>query len=75
MLLVDDVVCFSVQSPCMMYDPSENGLFGVSDYDQIEDESFPPLPPPLSPGEGNFDEEPAASGEGKIFAHTQLTFV
>ncbi|KAF4091005.1 hypothetical protein AMELA_G00032230 [Ameiurus melas] len=48
----------------MMYDPSDNGLFGVSDYNQIEDESFPPLPPPLSPGEGNFDEEPAPSGEG-----------
>ncbi|XP_060767794.1 TIMELESS-interacting protein [Neoarius graeffei] len=49
----------------MMSDPSENGHFGMSDYDQIEDESFPPLPPPLSPGEGNFDEQPTANGEGE----------
>ncbi|KAK3528436.1 hypothetical protein QTP86_034251 [Hemibagrus guttatus] len=49
----------------MMYDPSENGLFGTSDYDQLEDESFPPLPPPLSPGEGNFGDEHAANGEGE----------
>ncbi|KAK2819810.1 hypothetical protein Q7C36_021456 [Tachysurus vachellii] len=53
------------ESPCMMYDPSENGLFGMSDYDQVEDESFPPLPPPLSPGEGNYDEDPVANGEGE----------
>ncbi|TSK19974.1 Lactase-like protein [Bagarius yarrelli] len=43
----------------------ENGLFGTSNYDQIEDESFPPLPPPLSPGEGYFDEDHAANGEGE----------
>lgn len=64
----------SVESPCMMYDPSENGLFGTSDYDQIEDESFPPLPPPLSPGAGNFDEDHEANAEGKIHIHTHARF-
>lgn len=59
----------------MMYDPSENGLFGTSDYDRLEDESFPPLPPPLSPGEGNYDEDPAANGEGKICSHAQCSLV
>uniref|UniRef100_A0A8B9LMJ2 TIMELESS-interacting protein n=1 Tax=Astyanax mexicanus TaxID=7994 RepID=A0A8B9LMJ2_ASTMX len=46
-----------------MLDPSENGLFDIPDYDQIEDESFPPLPPPLSPGEGNLEGDPFANGE------------
>ncbi|XP_022520987.2 TIMELESS-interacting protein [Astyanax mexicanus] len=48
-----------------MLDPSENGLFDIPDYDQIEDESFPPLPPPLSPGEGNLEGDPFANGEGE----------
>ncbi|XP_074523277.1 TIMELESS-interacting protein [Halichoeres trimaculatus] len=30
----------------------ENGLFSIPDYDGLEDEAFPPLPPPHSPGQG-----------------------
>uniref|UniRef100_V9KR52 TIMELESS-interacting protein n=1 Tax=Callorhinchus milii TaxID=7868 RepID=V9KR52_CALMI len=42
-----------------MAEPFETGLFDIPDYDQLEDETFPPLPPPSSPGqiEGNSDEE------------------
>lgn len=35
-----------------MLDPMENGLFDIPDYDNIDEETFPPLPPPFSPGEG-----------------------
>ncbi|XP_029430505.1 TIMELESS-interacting protein [Rhinatrema bivittatum] len=31
-------------------DPFENGLFDLPDYEHTEDEAFPPLPPPFSPG-------------------------
>ncbi|XP_036440144.1 TIMELESS-interacting protein [Colossoma macropomum] len=48
-----------------MLDPLENGLFDIPDYDQIEDEAFPPLPPPLSPGDGNLEQDPFANGEGE----------
>ncbi|TDH17494.1 hypothetical protein EPR50_G00008800 [Perca flavescens] len=34
----------------------ENGLFDIPDYDNIEDESFPPLPPPHSPGQGGQED-------------------
>ncbi|XP_056235922.1 TIMELESS-interacting protein [Seriola aureovittata] len=45
-----------------MLDPVENGL---SDYGGIEeDETFPPLPPPHSPGQGGQEEgDPFANGE------------
>ncbi|XP_010009147.1 PREDICTED: TIMELESS-interacting protein [Nestor notabilis] len=33
-----------------MMDPSENNLFDLPDYENTEDETFPPLPPPSSPG-------------------------
>ncbi|NXL30767.1 TIPIN protein, partial [Glaucidium brasilianum] len=33
-----------------MIDPSENNLFDLPDYENTEDETFPPLPPPASPG-------------------------
>lgn len=47
-----------------MLDPMENGLNSVPDYDGIEDEAFPPLPPPHSPGQGGLDEgSPFADGE------------
>ncbi|XP_062845790.1 TIMELESS-interacting protein [Trichomycterus rosablanca] len=49
-----------------MHDPSENGLFGTPNYDNLEDESFPPLPPPLSPGDGNFEEDPLGTGDGEM---------
>ncbi|NWZ43275.1 TIPIN protein, partial [Brachypodius atriceps] len=33
-----------------MLDPLENNLFDLPDYENTEDERFPPLPPPASPG-------------------------
>ncbi|XP_062439643.1 TIMELESS-interacting protein isoform X2 [Rhea pennata] len=33
-----------------MIDPLENNLFDLPDYENTEDEIFPPLPPPTSPG-------------------------
>ncbi|NXD61821.1 TIPIN protein, partial [Eolophus roseicapillus] len=33
-----------------MMDPLENNLFDLPDYENTEDERFPPLPPPASPG-------------------------
>ncbi|KFU97055.1 TIMELESS-interacting protein, partial [Pterocles gutturalis] len=33
-----------------MIDPLENNLFDLPDYENTEDETFPPLPPPDSPG-------------------------
>lgn len=62
------MVC-SVQVPRAMIDPSENGLFDIPDYEHIEDEAFPPMPPPLSPGEGNLEEHAFANGDGNISAH------
>lgn len=49
-----------------MRDLGENVL---SDYDGMdEDEAFPPLPPPHSPGQGGADEgDPFANGERRIF--------
>ncbi|XP_078097280.1 TIMELESS-interacting protein [Mustelus asterias] len=41
---------------------SENGLFDIPDYDRLEDEIFPPLPPPLSPGQVQ-DGEAFGAGE------------
>ncbi|XP_063301688.1 TIMELESS-interacting protein [Pelobates fuscus] len=40
-----------------MMDPLENDLFDLPDYEHTEDERFPPLPPPLSPGAENGDLE------------------
>ncbi|XP_030622696.1 TIMELESS-interacting protein [Chanos chanos] len=49
-----------------MLDPLENGLFDIPDYENIEDEAFPPLPPPLSPGQDDAaDADPFANGEGR----------
>lgn len=42
----------------------EDGLFDIPDYDGIEDEAFPPLPPPHSPGQGGQEDgDPFADGE------------
>ncbi|XP_062326694.1 TIMELESS-interacting protein isoform X4 [Osmerus eperlanus] len=46
-----------------MNDPLDNDLFDIPDFEQIEDESFPPLPPPFSPGN---------AGEGDPFANGEL---
>ncbi|XP_052004466.1 TIMELESS-interacting protein [Xyrauchen texanus] len=47
-----------------MSDPSENGPFDIPDYDRIEDEAFPPFPPPSSPGQGGLEDDPFGNGEG-----------
>ncbi|XP_037553677.1 TIMELESS-interacting protein, partial [Nematolebias whitei] len=39
-----------------MLDPQDDGLSDVPDYD-FEDEAFPPLPPPYSPGQGGGQEQ------------------
>jgi len=51
-----------------MLDPQEDGLSDVPDYDGLEDEAFPPLPPPHSPGQGGGQEEgdPFADGESLL---------
>ncbi|KAM4036577.1 TIMELESS-interacting protein isoform 1-T2 [Anomaloglossus baeobatrachus] len=46
-----------------MTDPLENDLFDLPDYEHTEDESFPPLPPPHSPGAGDNDNEDLANGD------------
>ncbi|NXG45188.1 TIPIN protein, partial [Psilopogon haemacephalus] len=45
-----------------MMDPLENNLFDLPDYENIEDETFPPLPPPASPGRDDV-EWAQANGE------------
>ncbi|KAG8440780.1 hypothetical protein GDO86_006495 [Hymenochirus boettgeri] len=44
-------------------DPLENGLFDLPDYEHTEDENFPPLPPPHSPGAGDDAEDDLANGD------------
>ena len=44
-----------------MLEPQENGLIDLPDYERIEDETFPPFPPPASPER---DGEGAEPGEG-----------
>ncbi|XP_062405336.1 TIMELESS-interacting protein isoform X2 [Sardina pilchardus] len=46
-----------------MLDPLENGLYDIPDYDNIDDEAFPPLPPPASPGQEDNDGDPFANGD------------
>ncbi|KAJ8248720.1 hypothetical protein GJAV_G00227000 [Gymnothorax javanicus] len=46
-----------------MLDPVENSLFDIPDYENTEDETFAPLPPPLSPGQQDGDGDPFANGE------------
>ncbi|XP_069841975.1 TIMELESS-interacting protein [Dendropsophus ebraccatus] len=46
-----------------MMDPLANDLFDLPDYDHTEDERFPPLPPPRSPGAGGSDNEDLANGD------------
>ncbi|NWR74051.1 TIPIN protein, partial [Centropus unirufus] len=46
----------------MMMDPLENNLFDLPDYEDTEDETFPPLPPPASPGRDDV-EWAQANGE------------
>ncbi|XP_009468297.1 PREDICTED: TIMELESS-interacting protein [Nipponia nippon] len=46
-----------------MIDPLENNLFDLPDYENTEDETFPPLPPPASPGRDDV-EWAQANGDG-----------
>ncbi|NXL86247.1 TIPIN protein, partial [Alectura lathami] len=46
-----------------MIDPLENNLFDLPDYENTEDETFPPLPPPASPGRDGV-EWLQANGDG-----------
>ncbi|NXY45120.1 TIPIN protein, partial [Ceuthmochares aereus] len=46
----------------IMMDPLENNLFDLPDYENTEDEMFPPLPPPASPGRDDV-EWAQANGE------------
>ncbi|XP_056135119.1 TIMELESS-interacting protein [Lampris incognitus] len=48
-----------------MFDPEENAMIDFPDYEQIVDETFPPLPPPHSPGQAGA----AAGEEGDSFAN------
>ncbi|NXG70666.1 TIPIN protein, partial [Baryphthengus martii] len=45
-----------------MIDPLENNLFDLPDYENTEDETFPPFPPPASPGRDDV-EWAQANGE------------
>lgn len=58
---------YVVGFPCTMLDPLENGLLDVPDYEHTEDERFPPLPPPSSPGRGDVEEDPFGNAEGLFF--------
>ncbi|NXT94213.1 TIPIN protein, partial [Anhinga rufa] len=46
-----------------MIDPLENNLFDLPDYENTEDETFPPLPPPASPGRDDVEWAQANGGE------------
>ncbi|XP_036910083.1 TIMELESS-interacting protein isoform X2 [Sturnira hondurensis] len=49
-----------------MLEPHEDGLVGLSAYEHVEDETFPPFPPPMSPeregGEGAEPEDESGRG-------------
>lgn len=48
-----------------MLEPQENGLIDLPDYERIEDETFPPFPPPASPERDGEGAEPGEeSGRG-----------
>ncbi|KAM4747973.1 TIMELESS-interacting protein [Rhinophrynus dorsalis] len=46
-----------------MLDPLENDIFDLPDYEHTEDEDFPPLPPPVSPGAGDNDAMGLRNGD------------
>ncbi|XP_039074762.1 TIMELESS-interacting protein [Hyaena hyaena] len=48
-----------------MLEPQENGLIDLPDYEHVEDETFPPFPPPASPQrDGERAEPDEESGRG-----------
>ncbi|XP_035191778.1 TIMELESS-interacting protein isoform X2 [Oxyura jamaicensis] len=55
-----------------MIDPLENNLFDLPDYENTEDEKFPPLPPPASPGAAGADwAEPRGEPDGNQQSQTK----
>lgn len=50
-------------SSVAMMDPLEHNLFDLPDYENTEDETFPPLPPPASPGRDDVEWAQANGGE------------
>ncbi|XP_041843641.1 TIMELESS-interacting protein [Melanotaenia boesemani] len=48
-----------------MLDPEENNLSGTPEYDDLEEEAFPPLPPPYSPGQGGHQEDGGLFAQGE----------
>ncbi|XP_077084879.1 TIMELESS-interacting protein [Siphateles boraxobius] len=48
-----------------MSDPLENDPFDLPDYEHIKDETFPPFPPPSSPGRLDLGEDAFGNGEGE----------
>ncbi|KAA0723375.1 TIMELESS-interacting protein [Triplophysa tibetana] len=44
---------------------SENSLLDIPDYEHTEDEKYPPLPPPSSPGQNDFEEGLFGNAEGE----------
>ncbi|XP_068128540.1 TIMELESS-interacting protein [Hyperolius riggenbachi] len=46
-----------------MIDPLENDLFDIPDYEHTDDENFPPLPPPRSPGAVDEDGNDLENGD------------
>lgn len=48
-----------------MLDPQEDRLSDMPDYNDLDDEAFPPLPPPYSPGQGGGQEQGELFGGGE----------
>ncbi|KAM6149529.1 TIMELESS-interacting protein isoform 1-T2 [Erethizon dorsatum] len=48
-----------------MLEPQENGLIDLPDYEHIEDETFPPFPPPASPRRDGEGAEPNEESESR----------
>lgn len=48
-----------------MLDPSETSQPEIPDYEHTEDEKYPPLPPPLSAGQNDFEEDLFGNADGE----------
>ncbi|XP_023670913.2 TIMELESS-interacting protein [Paramormyrops kingsleyae] len=49
-----------------MAEPMESNLFDIPDYENTEDEAFPPFPPPLSPGQDDGEGDAVVNGNGEM---------
>lgn len=52
-----------------MAEPMESNLFDIPDYENTEDEAFPPFPPPLSPGQDDGEGDAVVNGEDTFTMH------